>query len=249
MKYTLLDLTQNILSTMDGEEVNSINDTVESRQVAQVIRTSYYNILTRANLPEHQQIFSLNASTDITQPVLMTRPDNVRRIDTLKYNIISVDTPVDDYEYVTLLPVQQFLDMVQTFNTTDSDVDTFSFNNHTFYYKTDKHPEYATAINDYYVIFDSYDSAVDTTLQTSKTMCVGLVTPTFSLSDTFIPDLDDIQFPLLLSEATSTAFLQMKQISNDVAIRDAKRGWSNLQKSKFLVKPKDFDQFAYFGRK
>lgn len=246
MKYTLLDLTQNILSSMDSEEVNSINDTVESRQVAQVIRTVYYNILTRANLPEHQQLFSLNASSD---PVLMTRPDNIRRLDWLKYNVSSVDNPEDNFDYVTLLPIQQFMDRTQTFNTTDDNVDTFTLNNLTFYFKTDKRPEYAASINDYYVIFDSYDSAVDGVLQTSKTMCFGLVTPTFTLADTFTPDLDDAQFPLLLNEATSVAFLQMKQVANDQAVREARRGWSNLQKSKFLVKPKDFDQFAYFGRK
>lgn len=247
MKYTVLDLTQSILSSMDGEEVNSISDTTEARQVAQIIRTTYYNILSRANLPEHQQLFTLTSSADADLPVLMTRPDNVRRVDFIKYNV-SEDTE-DTYSYVTILPTQQFLDQTHMLREDDTTVDILTLNNQTFYFRNDKRPEFCTALRDYYFIFDSYNSEVEATLQSSKTLCQGLVTPAFTLADTFTPELDDAQFPLLLAEATSAAFLQMKQIANDQSVRDSRRGWSNLQKSKHLVKPNDFDALPYFGRK
>jgi hypothetical protein len=44
-KMTLLEMTQDILSDMDSDEVNSINDSVESLQVAQIIKTTYFNIV------------------------------------------------------------------------------------------------------------------------------------------------------------------------------------------------------------
>ncbi len=52
---------------------------------------------------------------------------------------------------------------------------------------------------------------MDTTLQTSKTLCYGQIIPTFTLEDSFIPDLDDTQFPLLLNEAKAIAFVELKQ--------------------------------------
>ena len=43
-KMTLLEMTQNILSAMDSDAVNSIGDTVESLQVADVIVETYYEL-------------------------------------------------------------------------------------------------------------------------------------------------------------------------------------------------------------
>ena len=46
-KLTLLNMTQNILSEMDSDEVNGIADTVESTQVAHIIETMYYDLTAR----------------------------------------------------------------------------------------------------------------------------------------------------------------------------------------------------------
>src|SRR5260221_5182730 len=77
---------------------------------------------------------------------------------------------------------------------TNSEVlDSFKIN-----FRNDKQPQYCTVIQNYYFIFDSYDSTQDTTLQSSKTMCLGFITPSWQTVDTFIPDLDDWAVPLLL---------------------------------------------------
>ena len=48
-KMNLLAMTQDILSDMDSDDVNSINDSVEALQVAQIIKTTYYNIIDGKN--------------------------------------------------------------------------------------------------------------------------------------------------------------------------------------------------------
>ena len=48
---TLLEIVQDILSDMDSDEVNSINDSVESLQVAQIVKTAYYNIVDGKDYP------------------------------------------------------------------------------------------------------------------------------------------------------------------------------------------------------
>jgi len=248
MKYSLLELVQNILSSMDSDEVNSISDTTESAQVAEIVRTTYFNIIARADLPEHKRMFSLDASGDDALPVLMRRPDIVRSIEWLKYNKFTVDTPEDAFNYVTILPVQQFMDMTQQLNTTDPEVDTMTLNSHTFYFKNNVAPCYCTVIDDVWVVFDSYDVEVDTTLQSDKTMCYGLIIPVFSLVDAFIPDLDDQQFPLLLNEAKSLAFLELKQMTNEPAAQESRRQWRTLQRTKHLPTPNYLDELPDFGR-
>ena len=283
MKYSLLDMTQDILSAMSSDEVNSISDTVESMQVATIIKNKYYDIVARGDLPEHNQVFQLNPSLDSTNPVLMTIPDGIGRVEWVKYfdtsttdsqgesdtsfdhdlnvdvtnSLSSTGTAMAGYKYVTMLPVQQFLDMTVQFNPTDDDVASFTFNDISnsfpggfkFYYKTDKTPQYCCILSNFYVIFDAYDSNQDSTLQGAKTMCFGQVVPTFQMVDTFIPDLDAQQFPLLLNESKSLAFYELKQQPHVLADKEIKRQWSTVQKNKSINnRPTYFNELADFGR-
>ena len=109
MKFTLLDMTQNILSAMSSDEVNSISDTTESMQVAQIIKNKYYDIVSRGELPEHQELFQLDPATDGSTPVLMFVPDGVSKINSIRYfntntgvlgqtfgHGVNTDLPIDD---------------------------------------------------------------------------------------------------------------------------------------------------------
>lgn len=360
MRMTLLDYVQNILSSLSSDEVNTISDTTEAQQVAEIVRTTYFNIIARAGIPTHKQLVQLDPSIDINSPVIMYVPDGIKKIDWLKYfnsslsssdtntsshgvnvDIVpnfntswsttstssvtigtgtkvftvassSLDITVGDYvvasytsgttnymvgsvtdytgttltisvssvngsgtyanwsiaggtqqispigyQYVTILPAQQFIEMTNTFNPSNDNVESFTFNNSingfpgtfTFYYKTDKQPQYCTVISNYYVVFDGYDSSLDSTLQNSKTMASGDVVPTFTMTDTFIPDLPEDQVPLLLNEAKSLAYFELKQSAHPKAEQEAKRQWSSLQRNKAVVNsPTAFEQLPNFGR-
>lgn len=278
-EQTLLTMVQNILSAMSSDEVNSIGDTTESLQVANIVQNKYYDILTRGGLPEDNQLFQLDPSVDSTKPVLMFVPDGCSKINWIKYldtnpldsqsvsqfgsfshdldlDIVpdaadTVSTPV--YKYVTILPLEQFLEMVNGFSLQDSNVASFTFTedgkSFTFYYKNDHQPCYCTVISNSYIIFDSFDNTQDTTLQASKTMCFGQVVPPFSLTDNFIPALDDNKFPLLLNEAKALAFYELKQQPHVKAEQEIKRQWSTVQKNKSVSnKPGYFDQLPNFAR-
>lgn len=358
MRATLLDMTQNILSALGSDEVNSISDTTESMQVAQIIKNKYYDIVARGTLPEHFELFQLDPPLDSTIPVLMYIPDGISKLEYLKYfnsntgivsntssHGINTDLPeyqqttipwftnsttsvlvgtgiktftVDDdsldinqgdsciassganmmfgtvedytgftltlnilnkigrgtfndwniyrndssvpppgYQYVTILPIQQFIDHVNSFNPYEQDTQSFIFtdsynsvnNNFTLYYKTKQQPRFCTVLSNYYVIFDAYDQTQDVTLQASKTLAYGQVMPTFTMEDDFIPDLDDQQFPLLVNEAKSLAFFELKQQIHVKADQEIKRQWSTAQKNKSVSnKPSYFDALPNFGR-
>lgn len=284
MKRNLLDLTQNILSALNSDEVNSISDTTESRQVAEIIRTTYYNLLVRAELASHRKLFQLTSSGDPTSPVLMYKPEeSVVKLEWIKYydssttdttdsfdfiHDLNVDLEDNDsggdlatsFKYVKILPIREFLDMTDMFNATESNVDTFEFtaqltssqvaDTFSFNYRTDKQPQYCCILQNYYFIFDSYDSTQDDTLQTIKTRCLGIITPSFTLADDFIPDLDDWAFPLLLNEAKSLAFYELKSSSHPQAEREIHRQWTSLQKNRDIIeRPSYFNNLPNFGRR
>lgn len=279
MKMTLLDLTQNVLSSLSSDEVNSIGDTTESQQVALIIKNKYFDIISRVDLPEHDQLLQLDPSLDGASPVIMYVPDGVAEIKWLKYfnsniineavggghdinvDIIPTDNgtspPPPGYQYVTILPIEQFIDMVNSFNPTENNVESFTFDtningfpgSYTFYYKNNKQPQYCCIIGNYSVVFDGFDATQDDTLQSSKTMAWGRVIPTFRMEDTFIPDLNDEQFQLLLNEAKALAYFELKQSAHPKAEQEIKRGWSSVQKDKSVInRPTYFDALPNFGR-
>lgn len=277
---TLLEITQDILSRMGSDEVNSISDTAESLQVATIIKNKYYDIVSRGGLTVNEKPFQLNPSNDASRPVLMYVPDGVITIEWLKYfdtnpsnsqeesqfgafshdlNTDIVETPSTaadipaGYKYVTMLPIQQFLDMTNKFNPGDSDVRGFPLatdkGDFHFYYKNDHQPSYCTIIANTYIVFDSFDATQDSTLQANKTMALGQSTTPFSMTDSFVADIDDNQFPLLFNEALAVAFYELKQSPNVKAEQEAKRQWSVVQKNKSVDnKPSYFDQLPNFGR-
>lgn len=348
---TLLEMTQEILSSLDSDEVNSIGDTVEAQQVAKIIKRKYYDILARGSLPEQEVLFQLVGSADAELPVLMTMPEGTSRINWIKYfdanpadssntsqfshdlnldiessesfsttsttsNSIGIGTRTfivadaglsitagagvlcisgtasmlgtvtsyvgtdlvveitstvgsgtfDDwvitdasslatagYKYVTMIPIDQFVDYVNRFNPTDSNIGSYTFTEHgydfTLYYQNNQQPRYCTVIENTWVLFDSYDTNFDSTLQGSKSMVFGQMVTPFVLTDTHVPDIDDQQFPLLLNEAKALAFYEMKQTPHPIATQEIKRQWSVVQKNKSISnKPTYFQQLADFGR-
>lgn len=250
MPMTLLEMTQNILSAMSSDEVNSIGDTTESLQVAHIIRQKYKDIIARVSIPEQNELFQLTASSDPTLPTVMYIPDEVSRLDWVKYfnHDDSSGTEVG-YRYVTILPIQQFIDFTNLFSTDEDNVVSYTFDDFTFKYKNDVTPTYCTILSNSNVLFDSYNSALDDTLQETNTMCYGQITPVFSLTDSFIPNLNEKEFSLLVNEAKALAFFELKQMSHPKAEQEIMRQWSALQDSKAVNNiPSPFDRLPNYGR-
>jgi len=283
MKYTLLQMTQDILSSMSSDEVNSISDSPESLQVANIIKQKYFDIVNRVPLTEHEQLLQLDASLDESSPILMYVPEGVADIQWIKYfdSNVADGTQADDFQHdlntdittnaqalsisapgylpIQIMPNHSFIAMVNSFNPQDVGVESFTFSDvsnsgfhSTFklYYKNDRQPLYCTIISNRYVIFDAFDSSQDSTLQSSKTMCFGRIIPQWQNEDTFIPNLAEEQFQLLLNEAKALAFFELKQQPHQLALQEAQRGWSNIQKNKAVTnRPTYFNELPNFGRR
>jgi len=231
MRQNLLEITQHILSAMDSDEVNSISDTVESFQVANLLKQVYYDIASDLRLPTNETIFQLEASLDPAKPCMMSVPTNITKVDWIKYNNYLPSTEGEtepNWVPVKLLPFDEFIlrsNGLRGRNSSDTGVQTLSFNGEDFefMYLNNKMPEFYTDVGNLSFIFDSYLDTEDNTLQQSKTMCGGLVYPTFTLSDTFYPPLDPTQFSYYINKAKARAFIELKQQENKEAASEARR--------------------------
>lgn len=254
MAYTLLDLVQTVASSLDSGEVNSVSDSVESLQIAKIIRTVYFDIVNRANLPSQYSEKNLQSSGLSSKPVLMYIPSDVDEIKWIKYNnATTADTDVQ-MRMVEFLPLDTFMNRMDSLNESDSLIDSFTHtigsDSFKILYYNDRHPRYYTTFDNNTLIFDSYDSSVDTTLQSSKTRAYCRLVTTWSESDSFTPDLDESQFALLLNEAKSLAWAELKQSQHPKAEQNARRAWVHLAKGKYKSEVEsDFDKLPYYGRK
>lgn len=217
-KMTLLDMVQDIMSDMDSDEINSINDSVEALQVAQIIKTTYYNIIDGRDFPFLYEMFQLDSSGTSTKPTHMNLPENIIDLKWIKYNIRKVTDTKDKYIEVKYKTPEDFMAIVDKRDSSASNVtvvtDTSGISLNII---NDKGPEYFTSFDDETLVFDSHDSAIDTTLLNSKTQCHGKRSVAFTLSDSFTADLPVQMFTYLLAEAKSTAFLTLKQMPNSKA--------------------------------
>jgi hypothetical protein len=232
LKRTLLDIVQTILSSMDGDEVNSINDTIEAQQVALCVRTVYEQMVVEGNLPENFHLFSLNASGDADKPTLMTLPATADNILWLKYNTITSGETDVNWQAVAFKNPTEFIRDMHLLKSSDDNVFSFTHGGVVYYGQNDKAPQFYTSIDDSTLIFDSYDSTVDNTLQASKTMAYGEKILSFTLDDDYTPPLDSNLFPRLLNEAKALAFAEVKQAVNAKAEKGAREGKIRMQRNK-----------------
>jgi hypothetical protein len=249
-KPTLLDMVQEILSNMSSDEVNSIGDTTESLQVANIVKQKFRDLVSRSHIERNKGLFQLTPSTDATLPTLMYVPDGIEKIEWIKYfDSTLANGTTDGYKYVTILPIQQFLDLVLSYNPSEIDVTAYTFQDFTLAYKNAATPSYCTVLSNRYVLFDTYDATLDSTLQASKTMCFGQFSPVFRMEDDFVPELEENQFALLINEAKALAFFELKQMPHAKAEQEIRRQMSSIQRNKSVTGiPTNFQKLPNFGR-
>jgi len=111
-------------------------------------------------------------------------------------------------------------------------------------------PTHYMVLGDNTLIFNSYRADVDTTLVGNKTLCYGMKVPVFERTDTFVPDLDARNFSLLLNEAKSQAFLEIKQVQNAKADQRARRALVHSQRTKYRIDEETaLDRTPSYGRR
>jgi hypothetical protein len=207
MKLTLLDMTQSILSAMDADEVSAIDETLEAIQVADLVKEAYFDLMGQRDWPHLRTLSALEGLGDVNNPTRMRMPSNMNKVFWIKYN----------KKDVAYLSPEEFTHVIDKRVAQAGVIDSNG-------YGLNEDPSYWTTYDDDYVVFDGRNSLVDNTLQQSKCKVYGTVAPSWSHTNTFIPDLPDKFFPTLLAEAKAQAFVNLKQQANVREERKAQRG-------------------------
>ena len=236
-KMTLLEMTQDILSDMDSDNVNAINDSVEALQVAQIIKTTYYNIIDGKDYDFLYELFTMTASGTTDRPTHMSLPETVIDLKYVKYNNKKTALAKNLYQVIEYKTPEQFMDICDKRDSTATNVKKVTDPTGIFInVLNDKCPQYFTSFDDVTMVFDSYLATIDSTLQASKSQCHGKKSITFTLTDTFTPDLPVQMFTYLLNEAKSAAFLTLKQMANQKAEAISTRQRRIMSQEAFRVK-------------
>lgn len=224
MKYSLLEIVQEILNDMDSDFVNGIDDTVESQQVAQIVKSCFNEMMSNRNWPHLKQLIQLEASGTILKPTHMKLPQGIKELSWVRYDKRKVGDTRLRYEPVSYLDPDKFLELTHARNLDNDNVIMVSdFSSTPIVIFNHLAPQFYTSFDDEWLVFDSYDASVDDTLKQSKSQVQVYKEPSWTHLDTFVPDLPEEAFAALIEEAKSTASLSLKQIPNSKAEQKASR--------------------------
>lgn len=250
-KSTLLSIVQGILSDSDGDEVNSIADTIESQQCADLVADVFDQIVEQYDLHLHEQTIRLSPTSSST-PTVMTRPEGFHDIQWVKYDKkVSASDP-QAYQDVRYFTPKEFMDRTSQRNLSDSTVtaSTLATSSHVILVRNDVAPTFYTVLDGYDdLVFDAYDSALETNLQNSKSLAYGTQLPTLTVADGSVPNLPQHMMVLLRREARAMYFDLYKDGITVEVDRTRRRAETRAQRQRRIIKNQDNQTGPNFGRK
>lgn len=236
---TLLDATTNILSAMDSDEVNSIYDTVEALQVATIVIETLEAEFGNLDLPFFDKLIQLTSVSDVDRPNYLRYGDDVANIKWLRYRDARNS---NRYKRVLYMSPTDFFDRMVLRTTTGANEQVVTDPSGVSYViKTNSAPTFYTSVDNDYLIFDSYDSDYENTLEQSNSFCVGSETVNSTeLQDDYVLPVPSNYYPLLLAESKATCFSILKQSPSPKTEQVARRQRSRLQNDRLKTRTKDY---------
>lgn len=234
-KFTLLQVVQKTLEMLGSDEINSLSDSVEAEQIAQIAQDTYYELLNQRDWPHLMGLVQLESIADAAHPNYLRIPDSVVRIDQLKYD----NTDITDSTLGTLIHIdevdwctpEEFLNRTQARNTQRTDITTITdFGGVRYHITNDSKPLYWTSFDDEYIVFDSHDTGIESTLQGDKSQVLAKSIPDFVIADATVADAPAHFFQTWMSEVKSTAMWYIRQEISQKDEQKARRGLAVLRR-------------------
>lgn len=249
MKLTLLEIVQSVLSSMDSDPVNSISDTEEALQVAQVAEEVYFQLLNDNSKDWEflKKVRQLEALSDPDKPNYLRLPTDVSEVYWIRYEVTDENDTFTKYRTLHYRSPEDFISIVQRRRDNEDNIDVVTdFNGVDMFIKNDEHPHFYTTFDDKHITTDSYNSSVENTHQSSRSVMYCLETPSFLKDDEFVPDLPGKMFSTYLAQVKTVCFFYFKQMENPLDDRAGRRGRNVMLNKEYRTNARDF---RGFGRK
>jgi len=234
MQRTVLELVQDILSETGGDEINSIEDTQEALDIATIMRQVYNEMIDEFSLPSTKTLQALSGLGDTDRPNFMQIPDESYDIKWIKYDNRLDVAGNKFYSDIQYMAPDEFVTLVNNNPSTDTDnylTVMYEANIPLIINKT-KGPTYWTSFDDNYIVFDSYNADIDSTLQSSKSIFYAETRPRFYIEDEFTPELpENIENVLYIQ--TLNRYLGTDEKVNPITQRQESRGRVRVQRNKW----------------
>jgi hypothetical protein len=224
MTKTLLKMTQDILSDTDGDIINSIFDTEEAEQVANIIIQTHDAIVSNSNWPSTRKGLKLTGRSNTNFPSHMILPEAVKEIISIRYDIRKDGETRKQYKEMKWKSPDDFLVYINRRDNTDATIDVIVDDSGVdLFIKNDQAPTYFTSFDDTNIIFDAYDSDVENTLQSDKTQCLAFVLPTLAMDDDAVPQIPADTFSFLVEESKTKVQFLLREVQDPVSAAEAIR--------------------------
>lgn len=248
MKRTYLELVRAVLNDTDCDDVNDINETTEASQVVSLMEDLFWEFTTRSGFTWRDSLIELDPLSDTDRPTYLKTPDGVMDVKWFKYNVKSDAAAKDDFRELTYKDPTEFFYNASRLDSTASNVEQVkALGGGTFAVRNDKVPQYWTTVDDNYILCDSYDSKLESSLVGVKTQAfVQLAQPFVPDNDTF-PPLPEEFFPSFLAELKMLASPILRRQRDTMAEWQAQRQRQRLSHEGW--KMRGGDTYPNYGRK
>lgn len=270
MAMTLLEYVQDIMSDLDMDNVNSIDDTIESLQVAQIIKSTYYELIDGKNWENLKKLFLLETNTDLgdcSDPTYTTEatceansgtwsprnsflrlPAEITEVFWIRHNNRRTTGTKDAYQEVDFLYPDEFVELLNNRDSSASNIEVSKdATGVELLIRNDHPPGHWTSFDDEYIVFDAYEADFEDPMSGANTQCYGLHRPSWTAEDGFTPAIPLDAESLLLAEAKSVTSVRLADELDQKAEQQATRQKS--WKSRKSFRAKGGIRYQNFGRK
>lgn len=236
MKYTLLEIVQDVMNDMSSDDVGSISDTEEAIQIAQIAKTTYFEMIARRDWPHLSKFSVLQSVSDSLKPTHLKVPENVSRLEWFKYNKKKLDETRNRYQEMVYKHPDVFIKDTNDRNLDKGNiVEVVDFGGASLQIRNDIQPTYFTSFDEEFIVLDSYDNTVENTLQGPNTQVRVYTTPVWQVLDNFVPDLPMEAFPALIAEVKSVAVFKLDREIDTKSEQQSTRQQKRLSMQSWVV--------------
>ena len=251
MKCTLLQMVQKVAAKLGGDEISVIDETIEAVDIKNEILSTFDDLVSiqewewLRHIPRQLDARTVNP----TQPAcVLNVPDDVIHIESLMYEAQSVSGERAACRVLRYLSPAAFQQMVMK-RPVDSVTQEFDIGGIAVRIHTNRNPSYFTLFDESVVVFDAYDSSIDTTgISYSKTSCIARVVVSAVDDEDWQPVVPEWFYNLWYHESVSRCSSSIRGVEDGRSERMARRAMTTAIRMDNVGAPNYVDDGVNYGR-